>query len=76
MLAELRYIWDDVSTTRNIKNVLQQNDDLIKQLEEQKNTIKVLSQRIQENLTACNSNEIINATQNSSSKKGISDDFK
>ncbi|CAI2365098.1 unnamed protein product [Moneuplotes crassus] len=76
MLADLRYICDDVSTTRNIKNVIQENEELKMLIESQKNTINVLSQRLQENLVLGNSNEITNITQNSSAKKGASDESK
>lgn len=70
MLADLRYIWDDVSTKRNVKNVLQENEDLRKIIRDQKETISVLSLRLQENMTVSTSNEIHNMTQNSSAKKG------
>ena len=36
MLADLRYIWDDVSTRRNVTNVLQENEDLKETIENQK----------------------------------------
>ena len=36
MLADLRYICDDVSTRRNVKNVLQQNEELKKVISDQK----------------------------------------
>jgi hypothetical protein len=76
MLADLRYIWDDVSTRRNVKNVLQENDDLRDVIEDQKRTISILSQRVQESLTAWNSNEIVNQTQTSSAKKGSNESKK
>lgn len=76
MLADLRYIWDDVSTQRNVKNVLQENEHLKKVISEQEEKISILSQKLQESFTAWNSNEMGNMTQFSSAKKGTSDESK
>ena len=75
MLADLRYICDDVSTRRNVRNVLQENNELKDVIEEQKNTIRLLSIRLQESLTASCSNDINNYT-HSDSKKAASDESK
>jgi len=72
MLADLRYICDDVSTRRNVKNVLQENVILKKEIEKQKHTINVLSSRMQETMITGTSNEIDKTC--SDSKKGISDE--
>jgi DNA repair exonuclease SbcCD ATPase subunit len=77
MLADLRYIWDDVSKRRNVRNVLQENEDLKEELENQKKTISILSQRVQDCLIASNSNEIAgNLTQTSSAKKSSNESRK
>jgi DNA repair exonuclease SbcCD ATPase subunit len=72
MLADLRYICDDVSTRRNVKNVLQENDELRRTILSQKKTIDVLSLRLQENLSITPSESLTL----SSSKKATSSDSK
>ena len=58
MLADLRYIWDDVSTRRNVKNVIQENEELKEIIEDKNRAIAILAQKLQETLTSSQSNEV------------------
>lgn len=69
MLADLRYICDDVSTRRNVRNVLQENDELKAIIQDQKNIIGLMTQRLQDNTSSSSSHEG-NSLTNSDTKKG------